>query len=146
MSNTIDGLQPKSVKHRSNVWESNFYGYQVVFYLANINIGAIILSLMLKTSTETVAELAQRAKSMRLAQNLTQAGLEQRSGVSLGSIKLFERTGKISFESLVKIAIALGASEGFDGLFQPNLTENRSIDDLLKDAKASTGRKRGRVR
>jgi transcriptional regulator with XRE-family HTH domain len=101
---------------------------------------------MLKTSTETVAELAQRAKSMRLAQNLTQAGLEQRSGVSLGSIKLFERTGKISFESLVKIAIALGASEGFDGLFQPNLTENRSIDDLLKDAKASTGRKRGRVR
>ena len=105
-----------------------------------------MLSLMLKTSTETVAELAQRAKSMRLAQNLTQAGLEQRSGVSLGSIKLFERTGKISFESLVKIAIALGASEGFDGLFQPNLTENRSIDDLLKDAKASTGRKRGRVR
>jgi transcriptional regulator with XRE-family HTH domain len=101
---------------------------------------------MLKTSTETIAELAQRAKSMRLAQNLTQAGLEQRSGVSLGSIKLFERTGKISFESLVKIAIALGASEGFDGLFQPNLTENRSIDDLLKDAKASTGRKRGRVR
>jgi transcriptional regulator with XRE-family HTH domain len=101
---------------------------------------------MLKTSTETVAELAQRAKSMRLAQNLTQAGLEQRSGVSLGSIKLFERTGKISFESLVKIAIALGASEGFDGLFQPNLTENRSIDDLLKDAKASTGRKRGRIR
>ena len=101
---------------------------------------------MIKTSTETVAELAQRAKSMRLAQNLTQAGLEQRSGVSLGSIKLFERTGKISSESLVKIAIALGASEGFDGLFQPNLTENRSIDDLLKDAKASTGRKRGRIR
>ena len=101
---------------------------------------------MIKTSTETVAELVQRAKSMRLAQNLTQAGLEQRSGVSLGSIKLFERTGKISSESLVKIAIALGASEGFDGLFQPNLTENRSIDDLLKDAKASTGRKRGRIR
>jgi len=36
--------------------------------------------------------------------------------------------------------------EGFDGLFQPNLTEDRSIDDLLKDAKATTGRKRGRVR
>ena len=101
---------------------------------------------MLKSSTETVAELAQRAKTMRLAQNLTQAGLEHRSGVSLGSIKIFERTGKISCESLVKIAIALGALEGFDGLFKPNLTENRSIDDLLRDAKASTKRKRGRVR
>lgn len=101
---------------------------------------------MLKTSTETIAEIAQRAKSMRLAQNLTQAGLEQRSGVSLGSIKLFERTGKISCESLVKIAIALGGVEAFNGLFQPTLREERSIDDLLKEAKASTGRKRGRVK
>jgi len=99
---------------------------------------------MLKTSRETVVELAQRAKSMRLVQNLTQTGLEQRSGVSLGSIKLFERTGKISFESLVKIAIALGALEGFDGLFQR--TETRSIDELLRDAKSSTGRKRGRIK
>jgi transcriptional regulator with XRE-family HTH domain len=101
---------------------------------------------MLKTPTETIAELAKRAKTMRLAQNLTQAGLEQRSGVSLGSIKLFERTGKISCESLVKIAVALGASDGFDCLFQPVENELRSINQILKDAKGSTGRKRGRVK
>lgn len=101
---------------------------------------------MLKTPTETIAELAQRAKAMRLAQNLTQAGLEQRSGVSLGSIKLFEHTGKISCESLVKIAVALGALDGFDGLFKPSENELRSIDQILKDAKGSTGRKRGRVK
>lgn len=101
---------------------------------------------MLKTSTETVAELAQRAKSMRLAQNLTQAGLEHRSGVSLGSIKLFERTGKISCESLVKIAIALGAAHGFDGLFEPKQREEQSIDELLKEAGATKARKRGRVK
>ncbi len=100
---------------------------------------------MLNTSTETVVELAQRSKSMRLGQNLTQAGLEQRSGVSLGTIKLFERTGKISLESLVKIAIALGASEGFKDLFHSAPTEERSIDDLIKDANASKGRMRGRV-
>ena len=100
---------------------------------------------MLKTSTETVVELARRSKSMRLGQNLTQAGLEQRSGVSLGTIKLFERTGKISLESLVKIAIALGTSEGFESLFHATPTEERSIDELIKDAKASKGRKRGRV-
>ena len=82
---------------------------------------------------------------MRLGQNLTQVGLEQRSGVSLGTIKLFERTGKISLESLVKIAIALGTSEGFESLFLATPTEERSIDELIKDAKASKGRKRGRV-
>lgn len=106
---------------------------------------AIIVSIMLRTSTETVVELAERAKSMRLSQNLAQAGLEQRSGVSLGTIKLFERTGKISLESLVKIAIALGASEGFISLFHSAPNEERSIDDLIKDANASKGRKRGRV-
>lgn len=105
---------------------------------------ATILSVMLKTSKETTVELAQRAKSLRLGQNLTQAGLEQRSGVSLGTIKLFERTGKISLESFVKIAIALGASEGFKSLFQP-APEMQSIDDLIKAANASKGRKRGRV-
>jgi transcriptional regulator with XRE-family HTH domain len=101
---------------------------------------------MLKTSTEIVAELAQRAKAMRLAQNLTQVGLEQRSGVSLGSIKLFERTGKISCVSLVKLAIVLGASESFDNLFQPSESGPRTIDQLLKEAQVPKGRKRGRVK
>jgi transcriptional regulator with XRE-family HTH domain len=100
---------------------------------------------MLKTSTETILDLANRAKSLRLAQNLTQAGLGQRSGVSLGTIKLFERTGKIALESLVKIAIALGVSADFDYLFQSIHDESKSMDELLKDAAASKSRQRGRI-
>ena len=96
---------------------------------------------MIKTTQELLQYIADRAKTSRLALNLTQTGLEQRSGVSLGTIKKFERTGKISLESLLKIAIALGATKEFEGLFGESAGVV-SIDDLLKQSKK---RKRGSV-
>ena len=101
---------------------------------------------MIKTMREIIDALAARAKTRRLALNLTQAGLEQRSGVSLGTIKLFERTGKISLESLVKIAISLGVSDDFDLLFVTNdASKPRSIEELLKESDTTNTRKRGRI-
>ena len=76
---------------------------------------------------------------------MTQVGLAQRSGVSLGSIKLFERTGKISLESMVKIANSIGESKGLESLFKEKETEIRSIDELLRQAKSKRERKRGRL-
>ena len=96
---------------------------------------------MMKTTQELLQYIADRAKASRLALNLTQMGLEQRSGVSLGTIKKFERTGKISLESLLKIAAALGATKEFEVLFSESAGVV-SIDDLLKQSKK---RKRGSV-
>ena len=93
----------------------------------------------MKTTQELLQHIADRAKAVRLALNLTQMGLEQRSGVSLGTIKKFERTGKISLESLLKIAAALGATKEFEALFGESASVV-SIDDLLKQPKK---RKRG---
>jgi len=102
---------------------------------------------MIKTMRETIDALSARAKTRRLALNLTQTGLEQRSGVSLGTIKLFERTGKISLESLVKIAISLGVSDDFGLLFVSNdASKPRSIEELLKEADTTNTRKRGRIK
>ena len=88
-------------------------------------------------------DIAKRLQSRRLALTLTQKGLELRSGVSLGTIKRFERTGNISLESLLKLTIALGVDNEMEVLFsspvQPVIS---SLDDLLKQPKS---RKRGRV-
>ncbi len=101
---------------------------------------------MLNAPQEIILDMASRARGKRLSLNLTQVGLAQRSGVSLGTIKQFERTGKISLESLVKIAIALGSASELDQLFsQPELNTTRTIDELLKEANATKQRKRGRV-
>ncbi len=94
------------------------------------------------TPHEMVKQLAHQAQAKRLSLNLTQKSLADRSGVSFGVIKNFERTGKISLESLLKLAIVLNSLEKFKELFEENPLENiLSLDELLKDKP----RKRGRL-
>ena len=85
--------------------------------------------------------ISKRAKNMRLSQNLTQEGLSLRSGVSLGSLKRFERTGEISIKSLIDIAVSLGCLNDFEQLFQ-----NQLPTTSLFNTKAIKVRKRGSVK
>jgi transcriptional regulator with XRE-family HTH domain len=94
------------------------------------------------SSQEVAVHIAQAMRSMRLSQNLSQETLSSRSGVSLGVLKKFEHTGKISLESLLKLALALGHLNEFMDLFKPASPESfSSLDELLKEPKT---RKRGR--
>ncbi len=64
----------------------------------------------LLTPHDLLSQIAKQAKEKRLSLNLTQQSLSDRSGVSLGVLKKFERTGKISIESLLKLALIFGFS------------------------------------
>ncbi len=99
------------------------------------------MSFILKSQQEVMQEIAERAKFRRLEQNLTQEGLALRSGVSLGSIKRFERTGEISLKSLIDIALALGCLEDFDALFADNAPRGS-----LFESKEEKKRKRGSIK
>lgn len=77
---------------------------------------------------------------MRLQKGFTQSGLARRSGVPLGTLKRFERTGQIALVSLVRIATALGQEQAFDALFAAQ--EFKSMDDVLRAEKPI---KRGRI-
>jgi transcriptional regulator with XRE-family HTH domain len=74
--------------------------------------------LSLDISSEILLIIAKQARELRLEKNLTQEGLAKRSGVSLASIKRFERLGKISLESLLEIALVLGVLDEFKLLFR----------------------------
>lgn len=65
-------------------------------------------------------EVAAREKTIRKNRKLSQAELAKRSGVSLGSLKRFESTGQISFESLLRLAHFFGTLSDFDSLFYEN--------------------------
>lgn len=94
------------------------------------------------TPAEIAAHIAHQAKEKRLEQNLSQQSLAERSGVSLAVLKKFERTGKISLESLLKLALALGSLTDFIPLFRPKPPEAaQTLDELLKPKKM---RRRGR--
>ena len=81
---------------------------------------------ILKLTARNVAELRKES-------NWTQKDLAERSGVSYGSIKRFERIGKISFESLLKIAEAFNRLEDFESLLIPK--GNRRIEKLFESQK-----------
>ncbi len=101
-----------------------------------------MVSALLMTPSEVATHIAAQAQTKRLDLNWTQKTLSERSGVSLGVIKKFERTGKISLESLLKIALILSALDEFMALFQPIPPEKLlSIEQLLKDNTRKRGRK-----
>jgi len=85
--------------------------------------------------------LAKQVQAKRLSMNWSQKTLSERSGVSFGVLKKFERTGKISLESLLKIAMTLGVLENFKDHFKETPLEHfSSLDDLMKDKTRKRGR------
>jgi transcriptional regulator with XRE-family HTH domain len=96
------------------------------------------------TTPEDVAEgLRERMKQRRLALNLTQTGLAERSGINLHSLRRFETTGRIALDSLLKIALVLDVLSDFEKIAAPDADglSGRSLDDVLA---SSTTRSRGR--
>ena len=85
-----------------------------------------------KLPTDILYETALKHRQVRKRLKLSQAQLADRSGVSLGSIKRFERKGKISFEALLKLAHILDCLHDFENLFSPqsNLEE---VEKLFSD-------------
>lgn len=75
--------------------------------------------------------LVERFRNARRMSKMSQATIAQRSGVSLGSIKRFERTGEISLTSLLKLAFVLGYEDDFNNLFARK--NYQSIFDVVKD-------------
>lgn len=101
-----------------------------------------MISIDMKTPQEILKVIAEKARAKRLFLNLSQQTLSDRSGVSYGTLKKFERTGQISLESLLKLALVLGALTDFEHVFAPQKPESAlSLDELMMQ---DTQRKRGR--
>lgn len=91
-----------------------------------------MITLTEKTPDVIQRELAERVRARRKELRYSQAELSRRSGVSLGSLKRFEREHEISLASLIKLSIALDCREDFDGLFARK--RYRSIAEVIADA------------
>lgn len=91
------------------------------------------MSFILNHFGDILLDIKEQARALRLSQNLSQEGLAKRSGVSLASLKRFEASGKISLESLLKLAQVLGALEDFKSLFKAK--ELKSLDEIIDNDK-----------
>lgn len=91
---------------------------------------------------EIAMQLAHRIRAQRLARDWKQETLAARSGVSVPTIRRYERTGRTSVENLLKLCHALGKLDEFAALLKP--APVASIDELEARAdNALPKRKRG---
>lgn len=86
-----------------------------------------------ETAEEIDQKLAQRVKLIRKRRSISQEALSTKSGVSYGSIKRFEISGKISLLSLTKIAIALDCADEIRGIFTEVPYQN--IEEVINENK-----------
>jgi transcriptional regulator with XRE-family HTH domain len=93
----------------------------------------------LSSPPELCRLVGKRAGELRLARGMRQADLAEAAGVTLSTLKRFERSGEVGFETIVRVALALGAEREFAALFPS--PEPRSLDQIL-----DAGRKRLRAR
>ena len=80
------------------------------------------------TPFEVSKELAKRHRILRKLLKISQKEMAERSGVSLGSLKRFENTGKISLESFLKLIHLLDRLNEFDKI----LLEKENLNDVEK--------------
>ena len=102
-----------------------------------------MLSINLETPTSVLTNIKNRFKERRLQFNLTQEGLSKKSGVSLGSLKRFESSGKISLDSLLQLAVVLDCLEDFNQICKDEITKYNSLEDIIKE---KPQRRRGSIK
>lgn len=78
--------------------------------------------------------LGARARALRLLRDLQQRELAGRAGVTVGTVQRLEATGRCSTESLLRVAMALGAEEAFERMFEA--PQYASLDEALARPKA----------
>lgn len=98
------------------------------------------MSFAIMPSEWIATQLAVRVRHRRLAQNLTMEGLARRSGVALGTLKKFERTGQIALLSFIRLALTLKDEAALEALLLEQKPE--TLEDILQSAKKP---QRGRI-
>lgn len=104
-----------------------------------------MLSINLNTPDSVSEQLKKSFKQKRLSLDLTQEGLSKKSGVSLGSLKRFEKSGQISLESLLKLSVVLECLDDFLNIANKKDERIDSIDEILNKEKEPL-RKRGKIK
>lgn len=87
-------------------------------------------------------KLAENIRARRLAMELTQEDMSQRSGVPLATLRKFEQKGAISIESFLKLLMVIGGIEDIIDVLKLPTVNFTSIDEVLKSTDTKS-RKRG---
>lgn len=96
------------------------------------NLLSLLDGFKLDNPDDIMQEVADNFRRRRVEKNITRQRVSELSGVPLSSVALFERKGQISFESLVKLAMALGYASEVRSLFGTSKFNTMEELDLIR--------------
>ena len=100
---------------------------------------------LLLTASKAQKLLSQYVRERRLQLKLTQAGLANRSGVSLSTLRKFEQMGVISLESFLKLLMVLDCLDSIVEALKPVPKTFASIDEVLEENANKTPKRGSRT-
>lgn len=81
---------------------------------------------------DIMMNVAENFRRRRVEKNITRQSIADLSGVPLSSVARFEQKGLIAFESLIKLAMALGYSSEIKNLFGTPKFDTMAELDLIR--------------
>ena len=98
----------------------------------NDNILSLLNSFTLDNANDITRQVADNFRKRRVEKNITRQRISELSGVPLSTVARFEQKGLIAFESLVRLAMALGYSTDIRKLFDTPRFETMEELDLIR--------------
>ncbi len=100
------------------------------------NILSVLDSFTLDNADDIMMQVAENFRKRRVEKNITRQRMAALSGVPLSTLARFEQKGHISFESLIKLAMALGyTSEIKDLFYNPKFDTMEELDLIRQKSK-----------
>ena len=81
------------------------------------NISSVLSNFTLDNPDDIAMQVAKNFRKRRVEKNITRQRIAELSGVPLSTLARFEQKGLIAFESLIKLAMALGYTSELKDLF-----------------------------
>lgn len=101
--------------------------------LSNSNsILAVLDSYVFDNAADIMIQVAEIFRRRRVEKNITRQRIAELSGVPLSTVARFEQKGLISFESLIKLAMALGYTSEIKNLFSAPKFDTMEELDLIR--------------
>lgn len=96
------------------------------------NMLAVLDNYTLDNADEMARQVAENFRLRRVEKNITRQKISELSGVPLSTVARFEQKGLIAFESLVKLAMALGYSRDVRDLFSTAKFDTMEELDMIR--------------
>lgn len=104
----------------------------MAYSVDNNNILSLLDGFVLDNPADITCQVAENFRKRRVEKNITRQRISELSGVPLSTVARFEQKGLIGFESLVRLAVALGYVSDIRTMFATSRFDTMEELDVIR--------------